>query len=128
MVLDIDHFKHINDNFGHDIGDKVLKVLSDTIKYKIRHIDHFGRIGGEEFLILFSNITQDELIKKVQEIQKYINAIKIPINNTSINITASYGVKEYDGSSLDEMIKHADIALYQAKGTGRNRYHLYTPK
>jgi diguanylate cyclase (GGDEF)-like protein len=121
MIFDIDHFKNINDNYGHDIGDRILKELSDLVKNNIRRTDYFGRWGGEEFVIIAAESKLQEAEKLAQklrrEIEKY-NFIK------DENITASFGVAEIKEESIDQLIKRADDALYRAKENGRNRVEL----
>ena len=119
LMLDIDHFKNVNDIYGHDVGDYVLKELSSTIENSIRKTDIFGRWGGEEFLLLLPNTNKDEAIliatkiKNIIENHKFCN---IP------RVTLSIGVSVYNEKIKKELfLKKVDEALYKAKSTGRNR-------
>lgn len=119
IMLDIDHFKMVNDTYGHDIGDGVIISLSNTIKESIRSTDKFIRFGGEEFLIMLPNSdlnTATEVAEKIRlNIQNSLHSSK------KLAITSSFGVvvhKEED--SFDSLIKQADLLLYEAKESGRN--------
>jgi diguanylate cyclase (GGDEF)-like protein len=117
-LLDIDHFKNFNDKYGHIIGDEVLKMLSTQINKITRATDLFARWGGEEFVILFNNITYDEALAKSEEIRKHIQTLK---HKTAGAITASFGVTQLKSDdTLQSFLQRADNALYQAKENGRN--------
>ena len=124
VIMDIDFFKKINDRFGHDAGDIVLKSFASSVKHNIRKGDYFGRIGGEEFLILFSNINSEKLVQKMEGIRTHVNQLKFEFDDVNINITASYGLGSFDATSVSEMVKLADKALYKAKQRGRDRIEL----
>ena len=124
VIMDIDFFKKINDRFGHDAGDIVLKSFASSVKHNIRKGDYFGRIGGEEFLILFSNINSEKLVQKMEDIRTHVNQLKFEFDDVNINITASYGLRSFDATSVNEMVKLADKALYKAKQRGRDRIEL----
>lgn len=120
MMLDIDHFKNINDTYGHDIGDKVLKELSTLLSDNIRETDVLARWGGEEFLFFLPHIDKKEALKMAEKIRKLVDEKK---NDEFREVTVSIGVAvinpgDYD---LDKIINEADKALYQAKKSGRNR-------
>ncbi|MDW7998241.1 MAG: PfkB family carbohydrate kinase, partial [Thermodesulfovibrio sp.] len=112
LLIDIDYFKKINDTYGHDYGDVVLKNTAELIKKNIRPTDKLYRYGGEEFLLLLSNITTSNAIKIAERIRKAIQKHGM--------VTVTIGISEIN-SSLDASIKQADIALYQGKNSGRNR-------
>ena len=119
IILDIDLFKDINDTYGHNVGDSVLKEISSLLNQNIRKSDTLGRWGGEEFLIIVpeGNKHKEQLLaKKLREkIEEY------PFTTVK-NITASFGVAKYEeGDNIDTLIKRADDALYKAKEKGRNR-------
>jgi len=114
VMLDIDHFKHINDTYGHQLGDKVLRHFVDIIKKTVRKTDYVVRYGGEEFLIFMPNTKKNEANIVVHKIKKALT----PCEN--INFTFSAGISD-EGESLSEMIKTADERLYTAKKTGRNK-------
>ncbi len=117
-ILDIDHFKKFNDNFGHLVGDEVLINLTQTTKKYIRESDVFARWGGEEFIILLRNADIEKSMKILEKLRIIIENID---NKKSGQITASFGVTQYkEGDTLESMMKRADIALYNAKDSGRN--------
>ncbi|MGM0419319.1 MAG: GGDEF domain-containing protein, partial [Thermodesulfobacteriota bacterium] len=119
MILDIDYFKNINDTFGHQTGDKVLKELSQLIQTTIRDSDYFFRIGGEEFALLLPNTSTKNAGDSARRLRK-----KTEQNNfTKVNkITVSIGLTQYiQDEDEDSFIKRADTALYKAKENGRNR-------
>lgn len=116
-IIDIDHFKQVNDVYGHQVGDYVLQTLSGILKRVCRSVDILGRWGGEEFLILLPNTEEDDAEIAAEKIRKAIEMF--PLENVGVK-TASIGVSEYH-DNLHETIKRADEALYQAKAQGRNR-------
>lgn len=124
VIMDIDFFKKINDRFGHDAGDIVLKSFASSVKHNIRKGDYFGRIGGEEFLILFSNISSEQLVLKIESIRTHVNQLTFEFDDVNISITASYGLRSFDATSVNKMVKLADLALYRAKQRGRDRIEL----
>lgn len=119
LILDIDHFKKINDDFGHPFGDRVLREIGALLKKFSRKEDIVTRFGGEEFVILFDACRLQDALDKAEELRKQIAQLK-PEGYT---ITASFGVTEMQSEqdTLELMIKRADQALYQAKQLGRNR-------
>jgi len=125
-MLDIDNFKRINDTYGHDVGDLVLKSLAETIKGILRKNDYIIRYGGEEFLILLPNATIDRAIKVAEKIRREIENKKIKIGDKEIKFTVSLGVSEIYTSdrSLQNAIKRADEKLYKAKKKGKNRVEV----
>ncbi|HEV2524599.1 MAG TPA: GGDEF domain-containing protein, partial [Gammaproteobacteria bacterium] len=127
IMLDIDFFKKINDTYGHESGDEVLKAVAEKITKNIRKSDVVCRYGGEEFLIVFPDTSQDEA-KHVSEIlREAIKTISLQSKLVLIeNITASFGVSAFpeNGLTKQELIASADKALYQAKKEGRDRVCL----
>lgn len=121
--IDIDHFKRFNDNYGHDTGDKVLQAVSATLAQSLRHEDHIGRLGGEEFGIILSGINIDQSIKSCERYRKLIETFNFESNSEVLRITASFGLAEFDFSKDDAqtILARADKALYNAKVDGRNR-------
>jgi diguanylate cyclase (GGDEF)-like protein/PAS domain S-box-containing protein len=118
VMFDIDHFKRINDVFGHDCGDVVLKTISDIIKERIRKIDIFCRWGGEEFIILMPNTDSGKGFMVAEELRKMIGACKMKGIDS---VTASFGVTSYvQGDTQDTVIKRAGELMYLAKMQGRN--------
>ncbi len=117
-IVDIDHFKAFNDNFGHLIGDEVLVALAQSLKKNIRETDLFARWGGEEFVILLKNTDVERSLRVLEKFRVIIENIQ---HEKAGRITASFGVTEYQkGDTLDMMLQRADEALYQAKDAGRN--------
>ena len=128
MLIDIDYFKRINDNYGHAVGDKVLKQIAAAMKDTARKGDTFCRMGGEEFLIICHNVNVDakSMVLFAERIRQHINKQQIIINDTAINVSISIGVaiKEADMKEDHQLIDAADKALYAAKNAGRNRVFL----
>ncbi|WP_334139473.1 diguanylate cyclase [Thermovirga lienii] len=125
IMFDLDHFKRVNDEFGHDIGDEVLKRVTDVVKRRIRKIDTLGRWGGEEFLVILPGTTLEKAVFLAEELRKKIEQEDMPFDG---NCTASFGVTAFlEGESGKDLIKRADEALYKAKNEGRNcvRYAIY---
>ena len=123
ILFDIDNFKQINDKYGHDVGDLVLKEVAKAIKNILRKSDFIIRYGGEEFLILLHNTSFENTIKIAQKIRKTIENLEIPTSFGKLKVTVSVGVSEFlpEDKSLFEAIKKADINLYKAKNSGKNR-------
>ncbi|HKJ51626.1 MAG TPA: diguanylate cyclase [Gammaproteobacteria bacterium] len=118
IMLDIDHFKNINDNFGHDIGDTVLKKLAQIFENSIRTSDFVARWGGEEFLICCTTIEETDLLPIAETIRQLTASTKFERVG---QITASLGCAAIvKGETIGELIKRADVALYEAKNNGRN--------
>lgn len=121
LILDIDHFKRINDNFGHAAGDIVLKGVVETAQTALRKSDKLGRYGGEEFLIITTDIALVETMKLAERVRIAVAARQFEVIGNGA-VTISIGVAQPDGAdSLNELIGLADKALYEAKETGRNR-------
>jgi len=123
-MLDIDYFKHINDTYGHNIGDEVLKEISKLITTTIRDIDYCGRYGGEEFLIILPETSVSKTQKLAERIRNIIHKkVFLSDNKKQFTISVSIGISELNikNKSLKEIIKAADMAMYSAKKSGRNR-------
>ncbi len=117
-ILDIDHFKNFNDDFGHLVGDEILISLSKAVEKVLRETDFFARWGGEEFVLLFKNTTIQDSLIVLEKIRVIIENMKHP---RAGNITASFGVTQYrQEDTLDSLMHRADKALYIAKNDGRN--------
>jgi diguanylate cyclase (GGDEF)-like protein len=124
LVMDIDHFKRINDTFGHPTGDKVLRELVKSCVKNLRKSDIFGRIGGEEFAVLLVETQAEASVEVADRLRQQLAAIQTIIDGgIPINFTVSIGVTHArrEDESLDDLIKRADAALEQAKSKGRNR-------
>ena len=121
-VMDIDHFKSINDTYGHPIGDKVLRTISQLVDKKVRDSDFFGRIGGEEFAVIFTGIDLDNAIKRLNQFRESIENCKFGSKGKRILITMSIGCAFFhEGDKPADVYRRADKALYQAKSSGRNK-------
>lgn len=125
-IVDIDFFKKVNDNYGHEAGDNVLKIFAKLLKQHFRKVDLLGRMGGEEFCIAFYGEQQD-VTKALERFRKNVEQEEIIYGQNKIVITASLGVAYYHDqlNSVLELYKNADDALYQAKNQGRNRICQY---
>lgn len=120
IMMDIDHFKRVNDSHGHDVGDEVLIELSALIQHSIRSNDKLIRFGGEEFFTLLSNADIDIAVEIAEKFRLVIESKTH--SSKDLDITASFGVVEYtQNESMESLIKRADILLYKAKHSGRNR-------
>jgi len=121
--FDIDHFKQINDNFGHAIGDEVLIDLSKLVMTFLRETDSFGRWGGDEFLIILRHSDWPATLNVVEKIRREVEVSKL--SSIDKNITISIGVTEFQPEdSIEKLMKRADDALYKSKFDGRNRVRL----
>jgi diguanylate cyclase (GGDEF)-like protein len=128
-LADIDHFKKVNDTYGHLDGDKVLKMVSKYIKEHIRAEEDFiGRYGGEEFAIVFTKASVADIFNRVDNIREGLSKLDIVSDDgRKIPITASFGISQYplQGNTMKELFKAADQALYYSKENGRNKVTLY---
>ena len=121
-VLDIDRFKKINDTYGHQIGDKVLCTIGQLINNQVRDSDFFGRVGGEEFAVIFTGSNFDNAIKRLNQFRKSVEDCKFGYQGKRITITMSVGCALFAiGDTPDDVYERADQALYKAKGAGRNK-------
>jgi diguanylate cyclase (GGDEF)-like protein len=127
MLIDLDHFKQVNDNYGHHAGDLALKAATQVISKHIRRSDIAFRYGGEEFLVILPDITLENACQRAGQLCNDINALEIPFEQEIIRINASIGVAIYPqhGKDSDEILMRVDKALYEAKKTGRNKVILY---
>ncbi len=122
VVWDVDHFKDINDRFGHKAGDKVLRTIAHVLADNVRETDFVARYGGEEFAQLMTGSTLQECLQVVEKLRAAIEATGFHFREQRVTITASCGLTEYrDGDTPDRCFERADEALYRAKDAGRNR-------
>jgi len=124
IMIDIDKFKLVNDNYGHATGDEVIKKVTKTISDYLPSNAIFGRLGGEEFAIVTNSLSYNNIKEKIEEVRKLIEDLEVKSDNGEIiKFTISEGVSKStaDTKNLDELLKEADKALYEAKGSGRNR-------
>jgi len=125
VLFDLDHFKKINDNFGHNAGDLVLKEIVKTVVNTIRSSDHIARWGGEEFIVFFRETTIEMAHKITENIRNAIENVQITHYHQIIKCSASFGLVEYQKNhSATSLIRYADEAMYEAKNRGRNRIVL----
>lgn len=127
ILFDIDHFKALNDSFGHQIGDEILRQVAHITRQQLRDADIFARYGGEEFIILLPNSSAQESETVSHRFLKEIAAFFIETERGRATTTVSVGIAEYtpDMETLDQLIQHADTAMYAAKQAGRNRSVVY---
>ncbi|AHI01964.1 hypothetical protein KALB_8607 [Kutzneria albida DSM 43870] len=128
LMIDLDHFKRVNDTYGHVAGDAVLKAVATAISSEVREYDSVGRFGGEEFVVLLPGMSEHDGIGVAERIREAVTrlAVDAPVNGsttTITNLSASIGVSTYPsaGEDLEPLLLAADAALYEAKNTGRNR-------
>ncbi len=125
LMLDIDFFKKINDTYGHDAGDKVLKKLARTLKETMRKSDIVARYGGEEFIVFLPKTTPKEAYTAAEHVREAVENMKTVINGKNIPITVSIGISDNQSFDLTLLIKQADEALYASKENGRNKTMSY---
>jgi diguanylate cyclase (GGDEF)-like protein len=130
-LIDIDHFKAVNDTYGHLVGDKVLRALSDAFREQLRDYDLAGRFGGEEFVVLLPQTDEADALSIAERLRAHVAGMSVPADEgagpgTFVSLTISVGVAALGaaGSEVTELLAAADAALYYAKQTGRNRIHV----
>ena len=130
VMIDIDHFKKVNDSYGHTVGDVVIRHISSLIRQHVRETDICGRYGGEEFTILLSDTPLKSAYVFAERLRKEVAGSIVTYNDISINYTVSIGIAEVDESmqSHESWVKCADEALYCSKETGRNKVTLHQTK
>lgn len=130
LMLDLDFFKQVNDTYGHEAGDKVLKVLADILARKVRGSDLVVRYGGEEFLIVLLDADAEHAVPVAEKIREEVAATKLTLPTVVLHKTISIGVAEYpsDATTFWQVVKFADVALYEAKHAGRNQVVRFEPE
>lgn len=122
VVMDLDNFKRINDTYGHTAGDKTLQVIANTLTKKLNENVFIGRYGGEEFVLIYSGIKQDQLMKELNLLNKHIARLPFKFKNNKVSITMSIGASHVTANdNIHIAFERADKALYQAKGQGKNQ-------
>jgi diguanylate cyclase (GGDEF)-like protein len=123
LMLDLDHFKAINDRFGHAVGDRALKHAATTLTSGLREVDRLARIGGEEFLVLMPDAGPEAARTVAERLRAHLDANPLPIDATSVPLSVSIGIAQWSAAVEDasRLLVRADAALYQAKVEGRNR-------
>lgn len=127
IMMDLDYFKVVNDTYGHEAGDVVLKVLAETVTRQSRHGDFVCRYGGEEFVLVMPNIGIETARQRAGELHQTINSLNISYGAFNLTTTISMGIAAYPdhGKTKEEILRAADRAMYIAKNTGRNRVVVY---
>jgi len=123
LMIDIDHFKKINDEYGHSFGDHVLKTISQTIKQNLRKTDLVGRYGGEEFLSVLPYTDLQSTVVVAERLRRTVESLPVEKDNKRLNVTISLGASSVDEKTenFESLIKRADENLYRAKKAGRNK-------
>lgn len=122
LMLDLDHFKHVNDAWGHTVGDQVLTAVAQTLQTGVRAADVVGRYGGEEFLAILPSTPPHEAIDVAERLRQAVSDLRVPAGHGHIAITVSIGIAVFtDAENLATLIARADTALYRAKAEGRDR-------
>jgi diguanylate cyclase (GGDEF)-like protein/PAS domain S-box-containing protein len=129
LMLDLDHFKQVNDTFGHAIGDQMLKLVTQTACTKLRSTDAIGRYGGEEFVVLLPMTTAQQAFSLAERIRESVAQVRVPTPVGEAAVTLSIGIveitqKSEQTKSVDDLIRRADQAMYIAKQSGRNRTEI----
>ena len=127
VMIDIDHFKNINDTYGHIVGDEVIRHISGLIRHHVRETDICGRYGGEEFAILLSDTSIENAFVFADRLRKEVSEAIVSYNDITVNYTISMGIAEVDESieNHEVWIECADAALYRSKESGRNKISLH---
>ena len=135
LMLDLDHFKPVNDLHGHALGDTLLQALAEALRATLRRIDLAGRIGGEEFVVLLPNSSTEAALAAAERLRLAVAAASVPAVDGPVAVTTSIGLSVADCLSVRDpaeyfrgLLQEADTALYVAKQRGRNRVELWTPE
>jgi diguanylate cyclase (GGDEF)-like protein len=128
VMFDIDHFKNINDSYGHQAGDEVIRLTAKKLMDTQRKTDISGRYGGEEFVIILIDTREDGALYFAERLRKTIETLTIEYDQDRINYTVSLGIAEYgnDLKNYNAWLERADSALYEAKNSGRNRSVIHS--
>ncbi|MFM7008756.1 MAG: GGDEF domain-containing protein [Betaproteobacteria bacterium] len=122
LLVDIDHFKRINDNHGHDVGDLVLKGVTQAMAQALREMDVFGRWGGEEFMCILPYTDSEDAIRCAERLRQALSNVHLSEGHLDLQVTASFGVAtSHNGDGVQDIVKRCDQALYRAKSEGRDR-------
>jgi two-component system, chemotaxis family, sensor kinase Cph1 len=128
LFIDLDHFKPINDRYGHAAGDRILKITGKRMQHQVRSQDCAGRLGGDEFIIILPGLSLETNVLKV--VERILRTVEEPIEiegGARVNVTASIGLSRYpdDGTSSEALISRSDMAMYRVKGSGGNAFDLF---
>ena len=127
IMLDLDHFKKVNDTYGHKGGDLVLQAVGKVLREATRRMDTACRLGGEEFVVVMPGATLEDTFQRAENLRQKIEALQVDYNGKNMRVTTSIGVSAYPeyGQTMDELLHRADEALYMAKNSGRNMVCAY---
>ncbi|MCK9226126.1 MAG: diguanylate cyclase, partial [Candidatus Muirbacterium halophilum] len=130
LMMDIDHFKIFNDTYGHQVGDRVLKIVARLVEKSVRDVDIPARYGGEEFSVILPELTTEEARVPAERIRKNIETYDFYVEDKIVPITVSLGVSTYPYHAEEkvDLIEAADNAMYYSKETGRNKYSVFSPE
>jgi len=131
VIGDIDNFKSINDTFGHDAGDAVLKTFAEGLKKSTRASDICGRLGGDEFLLVVTHVEPEHVEVAVNRFREQFSALCFPLAGQSVSVTASFGAAGFQGKDVQDfsaLVRKADQMLYEAKRAGRNQVRVAYPE
>jgi diguanylate cyclase (GGDEF)-like protein len=130
-LIDLDFFKHVNDTYGHLAGDEALRLFSAAVGAAIRPYDHAGRYGGEEFLLILTEIPREIVEQRLSGLHAAISNLKVSLKDVKFTLNCSMGATVYDptehAGNVESLLAIADRALYAAKAEGRNRVVFYAP-
>lgn len=121
LIIDIDYFKYVNDTYGHDAGDTILKIVAVTLKNALRRSDAVCRLGGEEFAVILPATGQSGTLRVAEKIRAAVGTLDLTDIIDDYPLSVSVGISDLADQDMPEAMKRADLALYQAKENGRNR-------
>lgn len=126
-MFDIDHFKKVNDTYGHQAGDEVIRLVSSTLRKNLRQTDIAGRYGGEEFGVILADTSAKSAVVFCERLRKQIEAAEVHHDGQTIKVTVSLGISEIhpDKDDYKQWLECADQALYRCKENGRNQTQIY---
>jgi two-component system, cell cycle response regulator len=127
MLLDLDRFKTVNDTFGHDMGDELLKAVTERLKVCVREVDTVARMGGDEFTIILEGVSSEQNILVVAKriTESIASPFELKGHHISVGISIGITIYPHDDHPIDELLKHADTAMYRAKQQGGSAFHLH---
>ena len=131
ILMDIDHFKSVNDTHGHDTGDRVLQGIAQRLAFNVREVDLVARYGGEEFVILLPHTAKQSAGVVAERIAKSVRDVVIEVGSGAVRVSASFGVASSEDivtKDAQELVRAADSALYRAKRNGRDRIEYFDPQ
>ena len=130
LYMDLDHFKNVNDSLGHGSGDKLLTTISQRLRASVAAHDVVVRMGGDEFVVIATLLPDAEVVNSIADRIRSVLSVPMDLDGVNLSISPSIGISVYpeDGSDPEQLLKHADIALYHAKDQGRGNHQFYTPE